>query len=100
VRERESVCVRERTERESVRACVCVCHVRVGKRACQQSGGYASVYLMLHCVAVCCSVLQCVAARCSALQCVAWCCSVLQCVAVCCSVLWSVAGCGGMRAST
>ena len=34
------------------------------------------IYLM-HCVAVCCSMLQCVA----------MCCSVLQCVAVCCSVL-------------
>ena len=32
---------------------------------------------MLHCVAVCCSVLQCGAV----------CCSVLQCVAVCCSML-------------
>jgi len=36
---------------------------------------------VLHCVAVCCSVLQCVAVCCSVLQCVAVCCSVLQCVA-------------------
>jgi len=42
---------------------------------------------VLHCVAVCCSVLQCVAVCCSVLQCVAVCCSVLQCVALCCSVL-------------
>ena len=33
---------------------------------------------MLHCVAVCCSVLQCVAVCCSMLQYVAVCCSVLQ----------------------
>jgi len=44
---------------------------------------------VLHCVAVCCSVLQCVtykwvvAYNCSVLHCVAVCCSVLQCVAVC-----------------
>jgi len=58
---------------------------------------------LLHCVAVCCSVLQVhvvgvivvrtplsccvVAVCCSVLQCVAVCCSVLQCVAVCCSAL-------------
>jgi len=42
---------------------------------------------VLHCVAVCCSVLQCVAVCCSVLQCVAVCCNVLQCIAVCCSVL-------------
>ena len=71
---------------------------------------------MLHCVAVCCSVLQCVAVcqlssetavenvyllhipkcvvvcvksvavRCSVLQRVAVCCSVLRCAGVCCSV--------------
>ena len=40
--------------------------------------------LMMHDVAVCCSVLQCVAVCCSVLQCVAVCCSELQCVAVCC----------------
>jgi hypothetical protein len=69
-------------------------------------------YIVLQCVAMCCSVLQCAAAhichvthwcdvqhlfqdlilqcvavRCSVLQCVAMCCSVLQCVAVCCRVL-------------
>jgi len=41
-------------------------------------------------LAVCCSVLQCVWV---VLQCVAVCCSVLQCVAVCCSVLQCVAVC-------
>jgi len=43
---------------------------------------------VLHCVAVCCSVLQCVAVCCSVLQCVA-----VQCVAVTlsnCSVLQCV----------
>ena len=48
---------------------------------------------MLHCVAVCCTVLHCVTLCCSVLQCVAVCCSVLQCVAVCCSVLQCVAVC-------
>ena len=51
--------------------------------------------ILLHCVAVCCSVTSCTrrddqffaALCCSVLQCVAVCCSVLQCVAVCCSVL-------------
>jgi len=42
---------------------------------------------LLHCVAVCCSVLQCVAVCCSVLQRVAACCSMLQCVAACCSML-------------
>jgi len=37
-------------------------------------------YIVLQCVAVCCSVLQCVAVCCSVLQCVAVCCNVLQCV--------------------
>jgi len=39
-----------------------------------------SLYYVLQCVAVCCSVLQCVAVCCSVLQCA---CSELQCVAVC-----------------
>jgi len=74
--------------------------------------------LMLHCVAVCCSVLQCVSVCCSVLQCVdqriprvwwrgtsvrtlmlqcvAASCSVLQCVAVCRSVLTDDSlNCGG-----
>jgi len=42
---------------------------------------YLSLYRVLQCVAVCCSVLQCVAV----------CCSVWHCVAVCCIVLQSVA---------
>jgi len=61
---------------------------------------------VLHCVAVCRSVLQCVAVFCSesrvvasaaackdagVLQCVAVCCSVLQCVAVCCNALQCIA---------
>jgi len=44
-------------------------------------------YVLLHCVAVCCSVLQCVAVCCSVLQCVAVCCCVLLCVVLCCSAL-------------
>jgi len=36
-----------------------------------------SLYRVLQCVAVCCSVLQCVAVWCSVLQCDAVCCSVL-----------------------
>jgi len=48
-------------------------------------------YLLLHCVAVCCSVLQCVVVCCSVLQCGAECCSALQCVAMCCNVLQCVA---------
>jgi len=48
---------------------------------------------VLHCVAVCCSVLQRVAVCCSVLQGVAYCCSVLQCVAVCCILLQCVAVC-------
>ena len=56
---------------------------------------------MLHCVAVCCSVLQFVAVWCSVVQCGAVCCTEqlvsrlrraeVQCVAVCCSVLQCVA---------
>ena len=53
---------------------------------------YNHVIYLMHCVAVCCSMLQCVAMCCSVLQCVAVCCSVLQCVVVCCSALQSVAG--------
>jgi len=60
----------------------------------------ARTLCMVHCVAVCCSVLQCVAVCCSALQSsphnlscvsstssqyVAVCCSLLQCLEVCCS---------------
>ena len=63
---------------------------------------------VLHCVAVCCSMLQHVYVTwlvhvtystffktlyCSVLQCVAVCCSVLQCVAVCWNVLQCVAVC-------
>jgi len=65
---------------------------------------------VIHCVAVCCSVLQCVtlccstlqrftlcvAVRCSALQRVAVRCSALQYVAVCCSVLQCVAVCSSV----
>jgi len=67
------------------------------------------VFIVMQCVAVCCSVLQCVAVCCSVnlrgtretrnfcygsssiccsvMQCVTVCCSVLQCVAECCRVL-------------
>jgi len=48
-------------------------------------------FLVLQCVAVCCSVLQCIAIFCSVLQCVAVCCSASQCVSVCCSVYKCVA---------
>ena len=56
-------------------------------------------YIVLQCVAVCCSVLQCVAVWCSVVQCVAVCCSgtvccsALQCDAVCCSALQCDAVC-------
>jgi len=50
-------------------------------------------FVVLKCVAVCCSVLQCVAVCCCVLLCVAVCCSVFQCVAVCCCVLQCVAVC-------
>ena len=71
-------------------SCVRVARDEVG--ACAAAGVTAGVmkvqlpasFLVLQCVAVCCSVLQCVAVCCSALQCVAVSCSVLQCVAVCC----------------
>jgi len=47
-------------------------------------------WLVLQCVAVCCSVLQCVAVCCNVMMTARMlngvCCSVLQCVAVCCSV--------------
>ena len=49
-----------------------------------------SLYKVLQCVVVCCSVLQCVAVCCSVLQCVAVWCSVLQCVAARCSELLCV----------
>jgi len=57
-------------------------------------------YIVLQCVAVCCSVLQCavlhkrdteaVMNESHHMYCVAVCCSVLQCVAVCCIVLQCV----------
>jgi len=46
---------------------------------------------VLQYVAVCCSVLRCVAVCCSVLHCVAVSCSMFQCVAVCCSALqWAL----------
>ena len=51
------------------------------------------LFLVLQCVAVCCSVLQCVAECCSVMQCDAVLCSVVQCVAVRCSVLQCIAAC-------
>ena len=68
----------------SVRQCFAVCP----STPCT---GRFSVFSVLQCVAVCCSVLQCVAVCCSVLQCVAACCSVLQRVAACCRVLQCVA---------
>jgi len=61
---------------------------------------WGMLFVLLQCVAVCCSLLQCVAVCCSILQFVAVCrnevddqiCwNMLQCVAVCSSVLPSVA---------
>jgi len=37
-------------------------------------------YVVLHCVAVSCSVWQCAVVPCSVLQCAAACCGVLRCV--------------------
>ena len=50
-------------------------------------------YSVLHCVAVCYIVLQCIALCCSVVHCVAVCYIVLQCVTLCCSVLHRVAVC-------
>ena len=47
-------------------------------------------FVLLQCVAVCCSVLQCVVVCCSVLQCVSVCHTVLQYVVVCCSMLQCV----------
>jgi len=51
---------------------------------------------VLHCVAVCRSLLQFVAVCCSVLWFVAVCCNVLRCVAVCGSVLQCMAVCGSV----
>jgi len=58
---------------------MCVCDVCV-------SNHLRAALCVLLCVSVF-SMLQCAAVRCSVLQRLAACCSVLQCVAVCCSVL-------------
>jgi len=81
----------------SVLLCDAVCYSALQCVAVQTTFCYSMYHTMfsnyrdlvhiMHCVAVCCSVLQCVAVCCSVLQCVAVCCSVLQCAAVCCSVL-------------
>jgi len=62
---------------------------------CVTSLGFVqlSVYAVVLCVAVRCSVLQCVAVSCNMLQCVAVCCNVSQCNEVCCGVLQYVAMC-------
>jgi len=112
----ESMCVREK-EREAAVLCsalfarskgvcvskyLCVCMCVRFACACLFVWVHewvdVSVYNILQCVAVCCSVLQCVAVCCSVLcQCRKWgtgvaeCCRVLQCVAVCCSALHCVA---------
>ena len=74
----------------SVLRCVALCSVLQFFAMC------CSVFRVLQCVAVCCSVLQCVAVCCSVYQCVAVLsisvnayisCSMVQCVAVCCSVI-------------
>ena len=49
----------------------------MGQRKFRLAGDHG--FVMLQCVAVCCSVLQCVAVCCTVMQCVAVCCSVLQC---------------------
>jgi len=74
-----------------------VWHVWLVSRELQYVAVCGSV---LHCVAVCCSVLRIVcwfmwdvSLVSHGLQCVAVCCSVLQCVKVCCSVMQSVVAC-------
>jgi len=68
-------------------------NINVHKYRRLEDGCSVLQFVVLHCVAVCCSSLQCVAAAKTqgCLQCVAVCCSALQCVTVCCNALQQVA---------
>ena len=76
--------------RHSVLQCAAVCCsagsiTEISNATAPKPSPFGNDFSLLHCVAVCCSVMQCVVMCCSVLQCFALCCTVLQCVAVPCA---------------